>query len=834
VLLLFAKTISIFKTFTLMKISHSWLKNYIDLDKTPEEISSILTSTGLEVESLEEKETIKGGLKGVVIGEVLTCEKHPDADKLSVTTVNVGTGEPLHIVCGAPNVAKGQKVLVATIGTKLYFGDQEIVIKKAKLRGQLSEGMICAEDELGLGDSHDGIMVLPDDAPIGTPAAEYFKIEKDYQYEIGLTPNRIDAASHFGVARDLAAYVNFHEKPIKANLPDVQDFKVDNNSLAIPVHVENAEACTRYSGLTISGIKVGPSPEWLQNRLRSIGLNPINNVVDITNFVLHEVGQPLHAFDADAIKGNKVIVKTLPENTPFVTLDGVERKLSANDLMICNESEPMCIAGVFGGLHSGVTEKTTKVFIESACFNPVYVRKTARRHDLHTDASFRFERGTDPNITIWALKRAALLIKEIAGGEISSEIVDIYPKPIEHFNVDLNLDRTCSLIGKSIPESEIEKILEGLEIKVLKKDGKTWNLAVPTYRVDVQREADVIEDILRIYGYNNIEINSKVNATLSYTKKPDSLQMQNVVSDYFTSNGFAEIMCNSLTKADYYKQLSTYPENNSVKILNPLSNELNVLRQTLLFGGLESIQRNTNYKNPDLKLYEFGNCYTYNPDVKSEKPLDSYSEHFGIGIWLTGMNAKEHWMTKPEKFNFFHLKGYVHAILNRFGYNIDELEASEAPNDIFHYGITYKMGKKILASFGSIKPTLLKQFDLKNDVFFAEIMWEPLIGKLAKSKIQYKELPKFPEVRRDLALLLDSNIKYEQVRDLAYKTEKKLLKRVNLFDVYQGKNIPEGKKSYAISFTLQDESKTLTDKQIDKVMKRLIDVYTKELNAQLR
>lgn len=817
-----------------MKISHSWLTQYLNVSKTPEEISSILTSIGLEVESLEVKEAIKGGLKGVVVGEVLTCEKHPDADKLSVTTVNVGSGKPLNIVCGAPNVAKGQKVLVATVGTKLYLNGQEIVIKKAKLRGQLSEGMICAEDELGLGDSHDGIMVLPTDAPVGMPAADYLKIEKDYQYEIGLTPNRVDAASHYGVARDLAAYISFHEKPVKPILPDVSEFKVDNNSLPIPVEVVNTEACPRYCGVTISGLKVAPSPEWLQKRLRAIGLNPINNVVDITNFVLHEVGQPLHAFDADAIIGNKVVVKTMPEGTPFVTLDGVERKLSANDLMICNESEPMCIAGVFGGLHSGVTEKTTSVFIESACFNPVYVRKTSRRHDLHTDASFRFERGTDPNITIWALKRAALLIKEIAGGTISSEIVDVYSSPVLHYEVDFKIDRAWSLIGKQIPENEIEKILDGLEIKVLAKKGRHWLLGVPTYRVDVRREADVIEDVLRIYGYNNVEIGSKVNGTLSYTKKPDSLKMQNIVSDYLSSNGFAEIMCNSLTKGGYYEKLTTFPEVNSVKILNPLSKELNVLRQTLLFGGLESIQRNINFRNLNLKLYEFGNCYIFKPEVQSSNPLDRYSEYFAIGIWLTGENIKEHWMTKPEKQNFFHLKGYVHSILNRFGFSIDRIDVTESPDDIFSYGLTYKVQEKHLVTFGLVSAEILRQFDIKADVFFAEIMWQPIMEMIAGSKIQYQELPKFPEVRRDLALLIDSSVKYEQIRKLAFATERELLKSVNLFDVYQGKSIPEGKKSYAISYILQDESKTLTDEQIDRTMKRLIDVYVRELGAQIR
>ncbi len=819
-----------------MKISHSWLKQYIDVDLTPEEIAKILTSIGLEVESLEKIETIKGGLQGVVVGEVLTCEKHPDADKLSITTVNVGQVEPLNVVCGAPNVAKGQKVLVATVGTKLYFGSDEIVIKKAKIRGAASEGMICAEDELGVGTSHDGIMVLPNDTKIGTTAREYFQIVDDYQYEIGLTPNRIDAASHFGVARDLMAYLGLHNNAKHAVRPSVDGFKVENQSLTIPVEVIANQACPRYSGVTVSGIKVGPSPKWLQDRLKAIGLNPINNVVDVTNYVLHEIGQPLHAFDADIIKGSKVVVRTMPEGTSFVTLDGVERKLHADDLMICNESEPMCIAGVFGGLHSGVTEKTTKVFIESACFNPVSVRKTARRHGLNTDASFRFERGTDVNITIWALERAAMLIKEVAGGTISSDVIDVYPTPVEKFRVEFNVERAWSLIGKNIPTDTIEKILKGLEIDVTSKSGNDWVLAVPTYRVDVLREADVVEDVLRIYGYNNIEMPQKVSSTLSYSKKPDSYQLQNIAADFLTNNRFNEIMCNSLTKAAYYKNLSTFPEQNSVQIMNPLSNDLSVLRQTLLFGGLESVQRNTNFRNPDLKLYEFGNCYKFNADIENPKtPLDRYTENFRLAIWLTGDKDAEHWSQKSDKVNFFNLKSYVHSLLNRFGFNADALEHTEAPSDIFDYGMVYKTnGGKVVATFGVVNSNLTKDFDIKADVFFAEIEWEILMKQSTKNKISYTELPKYPEVRRDLALLLDTTVKYEHVRKLAYATERKLLRNVNLFDVYQGKNLPEGKKSYAVSFTLQDESKTLTDEQIDRTMKRLIDAYTKELGAQLR
>lgn len=817
-----------------MTISYSWLKEYIKIDIEPEKVAQILTSIGLEVESFEKHQTIKGGLEGIVIGEVLTCEKHPDADKLSKTTVNVGLAEPLHVVCGAPNVAQGQKVAVATVGTKMYFNDQEIVIKKAKIRGELSEGMICAEDELGLGTSHAGIMVLDSSAVVGTPAKEYFKIEDDYIFEIGLTPNRIDAASHFGVARDLAAYLNL-EKPTKAVKPSVESFKIDNDKLHIPIEIINSELCPRYSGITISNIKIGPSPEWLQKRLKSIGLNPINNVVDVTNFVLHEIGQPLHAFDVDAITGNKVIVKTLSEGTPFVTLDSNERKLSSEDLMICNTKDGMCIAGVFGGLKSGVSNTTTKVFLESACFNSVSIRKTARRYGLSTDASFRFERGTDPNITIWALKRAAMLIKELAGGEISSDIVDVYPKPVDDFMVEYNLKRTTTFIGKEIPANTIKKILEGLEIKIVKEDSDNWTLAVPPYRVDVQREADVVEDVLRIYGYNNVEFSEKVNSTLSYSKRPDTHQIINLISDYLTSNGFNETMCNSLTKSSYYKDLNTFPAANTVQILNPLSNDLSGMRQTLLFGGLESVQRNTNHRNLNLKLYEFGNCYKFVTDAdRSKEPLKSYNEDLRFGIWLTGEKTAESWIQKPQAASFYTIKGYVHSILNRFGFDTDSLTIEEAPSDIFEYGLSYIFKNKPLVTFGLVNRNILESFDIKAEVFFAEFKWNLVFEHSVSLKIVYKELPKFPEVKRDLALLIDKNITYGQIQKLAYATERKLLKRVNLFDVYQGKNLGENKKSYAVSFILVDESKTLTDVQIDKTMNNLIAVFGKELGAQIR
>jgi phenylalanyl-tRNA synthetase beta chain len=817
-----------------MKISYSWLKEYINIDIEPEQVAKILTSIGLEVESLEKVQAVKGGMEGVVIGEVLTCEKHPDADKLSKTTVSIGNGEPLHVVCGAPNVAAGQKVAVATVGTKLYFNDQEITIKKAKIRGELSEGMICAEDELGLGHSHSGIMVLDSSAVPGTPAKDYFKIEDDYLLEIGLTPNRIDAASHYGVARDLAAYFNL-EKPTKASKPSVDNFKIDNNSFYIPVEIANPEACPRYSGITVSNIKVGPSPEWLQKRLKSIGLNPINNVVDVTNFVLHEIGQPLHAFDADAIVGKKVIVKTLSESTPFITLDGNERKLSSEDLMICNAEQGMCIAGVFGGLKSGVSDSTTKIFLESACFGTVSVRKTARRYGLSTDASFRFERGTDPNITIWALKRAAMLIKEVAGGEITSEIVDVYPKPVEDFRVEYNLKNTTTFIGKAIPLNTIKKILEGLEIKVVKEDSEKLTLAVPPYRVDVQREADVVEDILRIYGYNNVEFSEKVSSTLSYSKKPDTHQIINLISDYLTSNGFNESMCNSLTKSSYYKDLSTFHAANTVQILNPLSNDLSGMRQTLLFGGLESVARNTNHRNLNLKLYEFGNCYKFIPEAdRTKNPLNSYSEDLRLGLWLSGEKTAESWVQKQMPVSFYTIKGYVHAILNRFGFDADNLHTEDAACDIFDYGLTYSFQNKPLVSFGLVNSSILESFDLKSEVFFAEFRWDRVFEQSLSLKIVYKELPRFPEVKRDLALLLDKNITYSQIQKLAFATEKKLLKQVNLFDVYQGKNLGENKKSYAVSFILLDENKTLTDVQIDKTMNNLIEMFSKELGAQIR
>jgi len=815
-----------------MKISYNWLKNYINTELSVQEISKILTDTGLEVEGIEEFESVKGGLEGLVIGKVVSCAKHPDADKLSVTKVDVGTGEELPIVCGAPNVAEGQKVVVATVGTTLYSGNEDFKIKKAKIRGEVSEGMICAEDEIGLGASHDGIMILDESAKIGTPAKEYFNIESDTVFEIGLTPNRIDGASHIGTARDLAAFLSQTQKT-ELLKPSVDDFKVENNNLPIEIIVENTEACPRYTGVTISNVKIEPSPEWLKNRLKAIGLNPINNLVDISNFVLHETGQPLHFFDADKIEGNKVIIKTLPKGTPFITLDETERKLSADDLMICNENNGMCIAGVFGGISSGVTENTKNIFIESAHFNSVFVRKTAKRHDLHTDASFRFERGSDPNITVYALKRAALLIKEIAGGEISSEIVDVYPEPVSDYKVDLTFHNLKRLIGKEIEKEKVKNILTSLDIKIVAEDNEKLSLEVPTYRVDVQREADVIEEILRIYGYNNIEISEHVNSSLSYSQKPDKEKIQNTISDILSANGFNEIMCNSLTKADYYEKLESYKPENLVNIVNPLSNDLNVMRQTLLFGGLESVVYNINRRNSDLKLYEFGNCYSLRI-TESENPLKKYNEEQHLAIFIAGNKTEESWIMKEEPTSFFFLKSYVENILEKLGFDLDQIESEEVPSDIFAEGLTYLSNKKHLVQFGILHKKILKKFDIDTKVYFAEFNWNNVLKSTAKNTIRYTEIPKYPEVRRDLALLIDKDVKFNLIKNFAYKSERKLLKKVSLFDVFEGEKLGANKKSYAVSFVLQDENKTLTDKQIDKIMNNFISVYEKELNAQIR
>jgi len=817
-----------------MKISLNWLKQYIDIDLEIDKISEILTDIGLEVEGIEDFTSIKGGLKGLVIGEVLHKEKHPNADKLSLTKVNIGADEDLDIVCGAPNVDKGQKVIVATIGTQMQIGNDTFTIKKTKLRGCLSEGMICAEDEIGLGDSHDGIMVLDSNATVGLPASEYFNVEHDTVFEIGLTPNRIDSASHIGVARDLSAYFSL-EKETAYQKPDISNFKIDNNKLNIPVIVENTEACPRYSGLTISDIEVKESPEWLKNRLGAIGLAPINNVVDITNYVLHETGQPLHAFDADKIEGKKVIVKTLPESSKFVTLDEAERTLTNNDLMICDEKGGMCIGGVFGGIYSGVTNETKSIFLECAYFNPVWVRKTSKYHQLQTDSSFRFERGTDPNNILFTLKRTALLIKELAGGTISSEIVDEYPKAIESKIVEISYANVYRLIGKKIPVDIIKKILISLEFEIIEEKESGLKLKVATYRVDVTREADIIEEILRIYGYNNIEIDFKLNSSVSYSKKPDNEKLINWVSDFLSDNDFNEIMSNSLMKQNYYENLETFPSDKAVGLFNPLSMDLNAMRQSLLFGGLEAINHNNNRKNYNLRLFEFGNVYQMDCKSNSNKSLDKFIEKRKLGIFISGNSYHEHWKLKEKPSDFYYLKSYIDLLLKKFGVDKKRIRIEELDSDIFSFGLLIKdNNNKQLVSYGSVNKTLLNRFEIENDVYFAEIEWDTLISFAKNLKVSYSEIPKYPEVKRDLALLLEKTVKFEEIVEIAYKTETKLLKDVSIFDVFESDKLGENKKSYAVSFILQDVEKTLTDKSIDKVMNNLIRSFTHKLNAQIR
>ncbi|NLI73097.1 MAG: phenylalanine--tRNA ligase subunit beta [Bacteroidales bacterium] len=819
-----------------MNISYNWLKNYIDINVSPEKLAQILTSIGLEVAAVEKIQTVKGGMEGLVIGEVLTCAKHENSDHLSITTVDVGTGENLQIVCGAPNVAAGQKVVVATIGTVLYSGDESFTIKKTKLRGVESHGMICAEDEIGIGTSHEGIIVLPNDVQVGMPAKNYYEIKDDVQIEIEITPNRADAISHFGVARDLAAYFALHDESVKLKKPAVDAFKVDNTNLSIPIKVENENACPRYSAVTISGVTVQESPKWLKEHLLNIGQRPINNIVDITNFVLHELGQPLHAFDADKITSGEVRVKTLPEGTLFTTLDEVERKLNQDDLMICNGDEPICIGGVFGGLTSGVTESTKNVFLESAYFNPVSIRKTARRHGLNTDASFRFERGCDPEITIYALKRAALLIKEVAGGTISSEIVDEYPKPISPFAVTLNKKKINTLIGKEIHRDIIVKILDGLEMEIVSENDEQFELKVPTYRVDVRRDVDVIEDILRIYGYNNVEIGENLVSTLSFEKKPNSHRLQLLISEQLTAQGFNEVMNNSLTKVSYYTTLTSYPDANSVRIMNPLSNDLGVMRQTLLFGGMENIARNINHRNTNLRLYEFGNCYKYTAENKKKgENLAAFSENYHLGLWLTGNKFEGSWSSDTQKSSVYELKAYVQNILIRLGFNLQKLRMEEFESDIYSEAMSIKTAnKKLLATFGIVSDAVKKQTDVDAEVYFADINWINILSTLDTDTVKYTELPKFPEVYRDLAFLLDKNIKFAEIEKIAFESERKLLKDVTLFDVYEGKNLEVGKKSYAVSFTLQDKSKTLTDRVIDNVMQKIQKNIEKKLGAKLR
>jgi len=814
-----------------MKISYNWLSDYIQPLPSPEKTSEILTSLGLEVESMEAYESIRGGLRGVVIGEVLSCEKHPNADKLTVCMVDLGKGEPVKVVCGAPNVASGQKVPVATIGTILYKGSESFKITRSKIRGIESEGMICAEDELGLGDSHLGIMVLDPSAIPGSPASGYFNITADHIYEIGLTPNRIDAASHYGVARDLAACLAQKGK-VGLTKPSVDTFKIDNHSNTIPVEIADKQACYRYSGVTISGVRIMESPVWLKNRLKSIGLNPINNVVDITNFVMFETGQPLHAFDSGKITGGRVIVRTLPEGTKFTGLDGKERELSSDDLMICNTETGMCIAGVFGGYDSGVKEGTQNIFLESACFNPLYVRKTSRRHMLFTDSSFRFERGSDPNITVYALKRAAMLIMDLAGGEITSDIIDVYPELIRPKRVDLRYSNIDRLIGQKIDREIIRSILKSLDISVLDEKADGLEVEVATYRADVQREADVIEEILRIYGYNNIDLSRNLTSSLSFSTKPDKEKITNTVSNLLSNNGFIEIMSNSLTRSSYYEaEEGSDPE--LVRIYNPLSSDLNVMRKNLLYGGLEAIQYNTNHKNPDLKLYEFGNIYL-NTGKISENPLDKYYEEERLALFITGQKNEASWNTPGEKSNFFQLKSCVGMVLHRLGYLPEKLTYINTDHKALSEGLDCFEGKNRLARFGKVSQKLLHEFDLKNDVYFADMIWKNILAGVAGHKTTFRELPKYPEVKRDLSMMLDKTVKYEQVREISMKAEKKLLKRINLFDVYEGDKIPEGKKSYAVSYILRDDTKTLTDEQIDRIMDSIARSLEKELGAQIR
>lgn len=820
-----------------MNISYNWLKEYVDFDLTPEEVAAALTSIGLETGGVEEVQTIKGGLEGLVIGEVLTCEPHPNSDHMHVTTVNLGQGEPVQIVCGAPNVAAGQKVVVATLGTKLYDGDECFTIKKSKLRGVESNGMICAEDEIGIGTDHAGIIVLPDTAVPGTPAKEYYNIKSDYVLEVDITPNRADACSHYGVARDLYAYLVQSGKATSLKKPSVDAFAVENHDLDIRVTVENAEACPRYAGVSVKGVTVKESPEWLQNKLRIIGLRPINNVVDITNYIVHAFGQPLHCFDADKIKGGEVIVKTMPAGTPFVTLDGVERKLNERDLMICNQEEPMCIAGVFGGLDSGSTEATKDVFLESAYFHPTWVRKTARRHGLSTDASFRFERGIDPNATLYCLKLAALMVKELAGGTIASDIKDVCAAPAQDFRVELPYAKVHSLIGKEIPAETIKRIVSSLEMKVVEETAEGLTLDVPPYRVDVQRDCDVIEDILRIYGYNNVEIPDTLKSSLTTKGEQDrSNKLQNLVAEQLVGCGFNEILNNSLTRAAYYDGLEAYPAKRLVKLMNPLSADLNAMRQTLLFGGLESIVRNANRKNADLKFFEFGNCYYYDEERRNpEKSLAAYSEDCHLGLWVTGKKVTNSWAHADENSSVYELKAYVENIFARLGVAMCGLVVGVLTDDVFATALSVQTrGGKRLATFGVVTKKILKAFDIDNEVYFADLNWKELMKAVKSVKVNYTELSKFPAVKRDLALLIDKNVPFADIEKIAFETEKKLLKEVALFDVYEGKNLEAGKKSYAVSFLLQDETATLNDKQIDKIMSKLVANLESKLGAKLR
>ncbi|MBQ2441434.1 MAG: phenylalanine--tRNA ligase subunit beta [Paludibacteraceae bacterium] len=821
-----------------MKISYNWLKKYIALQDDPHTVGKILTSIGLEVGTVEKVQSIQGGLEGLVVGEVITCVPHPNSDHLHITTTRLQPNEePVQIVCGAPNVQAGQKVIVATVGTRLYSGEESFVIKKSKIRGEESCGMICAEDEIGVGNSHDGIIVLPPDTPVGMLAKDFYEVEDDYVIEVDITPNRADALSHFGVARDLFAYYSFHNAGNVPALtpPSVDDFKVQSNAYPVEVQVVAKEACPRYTGVTVKGIEIKDSPAWLQNCLRTIGVRPINNVVDVSNFVLHELGTPLHTFDADHIKGKKIVVDLAKEGEKFVTLDGLERTLSANDLMIKNAEESMCIAGVFGGLESGISETTKNVFIESAYFNPIYIRKTARRHQLSTDASFRFERGCNPCNSLYVLKRCATLIQEVAGGEIAMEIADVaddLTALTAPFSVKMSYNHVKSLIGKEITQSELETILGALEIKIKDKkstaDDVMYDLQVPKYRVDVQRECDVIEDVLRIYGYNNVPFTDKMSSSLSYAQS-DAFATQRTISDQLSSQGFNEILNNSLSKMQYYQEHL----DECVQIKNPLSQDLAVMRQTLLYGGLESISRNVNRQISNLQFYEFGNCYHRVASSDSD-PLNAYREEKHLGLWLTGNKTAQSWVLQDQKVSFYQLHAYVNNILIKLGCDVEACQLEPLKKDEFADGLMIMYQNKPIGYMGIVSAKVLKEFDMDNAVYFADLYWKELLQIKKNYQPVIVDIPKFPEVKRDFALLVDKSLLFADIKKIALETERKLLKNVYLFDVFEGKGIEEGKKSYALSFILQDTEKTLKDSQIENVMARLQKAFEEKLGAKLR
>ncbi len=816
-----------------MKVSLNWLKQYLDIEVSPEQLGEILTDIGLELESIEQVESIRGGLAGVVIGQVVASQRHPNADKLSLTKVDIGNGDLLSIVCGAPNVAAGQKVLVATVGTTLYplGSDEPLTLKETKIRGELSQGMICAEDELGLGDSHAGIMVLPEDVPIGTLAKDYFQVETDTIYEIGLTPNRSDATNHIGIAKDVAAAlkINYqHDGHVK--LPSVADFKVDNQDLTLKVVIENYEACPRYSGVSIKGVTVGESPDWLKNRLKLIGVRPINNIVDITNFVLHELGQPLHAFDWDIITNQQVIVRTLPEGTKFITLDEVERSLSTKDLMICDgASNPMCIGGVFGGAQSGVKDSTKNIFLESAHFHAKWIRQSKTRHGLfNSEAAKIFEKGSDPNITIYALKRAALLIQEIAGGEIASEIVDIYPQPIEKKQVEVAYSHVNRLIGTDIPKATVQEILSALEMDIVAEDAEKFTVAVPTNKVDVTRPADVIEEILRIYGFNNIPVPEHMRISTNTAPNPDRNAIRNLIGDLLAAHGFSEMMAMSLSQSRYYKELLPIIEEAALVYINNTSSPtLDIMRPTMLFSGLEAIVHNQNRQQNDLKLYEFGRTY-------QQKTSGGYIEREHLAIWLCGSRWGESWLHKdaPQS-DFYTLKAFVQQVLGRLG--LSNWQETLVQDERFAYGVRYHRGEQTLVELGQIASRLSKQMNIRGQVYCADFQWDNVIRATQKHTITYQEVNKFPAVRRDLAIIIENSVKFADIASIARKTGKNMIKDVNLFDVYENEQqLGAGKRSYAVSFVLEDHTKTLQDKEVDKLMEQLIKAYETQLGASIR